>query len=360
VFSAPSAGQAVALSTFPRADLIALNAALPVRQCNNVPVDASGHTALTVFSDRGLINPNADVDTQTPGIQLELTAAGVLGSVPLIAPSLRVEGDTTVYAEYFDATSGAVTAAGATTFTLSADQQAPAVQWTIPGADCGSACLAPGDSLMFHFSEPMLASTLSNSRVDVFSGTTCTGSATNVTSAATRSYEPAARVLYVKPAARSGSYAIRVQLPSTITDTASAKNALPVLSRCVVFDAIGSASAAAVPQLTAAALSKFSPDGDGTEDSVTWKVNADAATSFLRLRVTRAGKSVWARLAPVAVAGEYTFVWDGSDETGRIVRDGVYGYAIDAVNRSGTASAALRGYVEVDSSVRMVSIRREQ
>jgi flagellar hook assembly protein FlgD len=128
----------------------------------------------------------------------------------------------------------------------------------------------------------------------------------------------------------------------------------------VLFGALGAAASAATPQLTAAAFAKFSPDGDTVQDSVTWKVSADAATSFLRVRVTRSGKTVWARLAPVAQAGEFTFVWDGSDETGRIVRNGAYGYAIEAVNRSGVASAALRGYVEVDSAVRSISLRRPQ
>ena len=358
VFSVPSAGQAVALTSFPRSDLVALNAALPVRQCNGAPV--TGHTALTIFSDRGLINPSADIDPLAPGIQVQLTAAGLIESVPLIAPSLRVEGESTLYLEYFDATSGTVTAAGDTTFRLSGDLQAPAVQWTLPGADCGAACLAPSDSLLFHFNEPMLFSSLSNSRVEVFAGTTCTGTATNVTSAATRTYDASARVLYVKPGSRSGTYAIRVQLPAAITDAATARNPLPAFSRCVVFGAIGAAGAAAVPQLAAAVPSKFSPDGDGVEDALTFKVDADAATSFLRLRITRAGRSVWARLAPVPQAGEYTFVWDGSGETGRIVRDGIYGYAIEAVNRSGVASAAVRGYVEVDSAVRMVSVRRAQ
>jgi flagellar hook assembly protein FlgD len=167
-------------------------------------------------------------------------------------------------------------------------------------------------------------------------------------------------VLYVKPPVRSGSYAVRVRLPSTITDTANAKNQLTPVSRCALFGALGSAPAATIPQLTAAALTSFSPDGDAYQDAVTWKVSADAATSFLRVRVTRAGRTVWARLAPVAAAGELTFVWDGTDETGRIARVGAYGYAIEAVNRAGVASAALRGYVEVDSAVHLVSVRRPQ
>ena len=360
VFSVPGAGQAVALTSFPRTDLIALSGSLPVRQCNGNAVAATGHRALTIFSDRGLIDPAADIDALSPGIQVQLTTSGLLGPVPLVAPSQRVEGATTLYAEYFDATSGTVTAAGDTTFRLSGDLQAPAVSWTFPAADCGAACLAPGDSLLFQFSEPMLFSSLSNSRVDVYDGTACTGTATNVTSGATRTYDSAARILYVKPASRSGTYAIQVQLPTTITDAASARNALPLTSRCVVFGSVGSAASAAAPQLAAAVPAKFSPDGDSVDDTLTWKVNVAAPASLARLRITRADERIWTHVTPVSQAGELTFIWDGSDESGRIVPDGIYGYAIESVNRTGVASAAVRGYVEVDSAVRMVSVRRAQ
>ncbi|HET8939819.1 MAG TPA: hypothetical protein VFN67_40545, partial [Polyangiales bacterium] len=149
VMASPSAGQSIALATFPRSDLIALSSSLPLKQCNNVLVDSTGHTVLTIFSDRGLINPSADVDPLAPGIQVQLTAAGVLGSVPLIAPKTNVEGPTTLYLEYFDETSGAVTAAGDRTFQLSADLSAPSLQWSIPGSDCSTACLSPGEPLLF-------------------------------------------------------------------------------------------------------------------------------------------------------------------------------------------------------------------
>jgi hypothetical protein len=43
-----------------------------------------------------------------------------------------------------------------------------------------------------------------------------------------------------------------------------------------------------------------------------------------------------------------------------VVNNGAYSYAIEAVNRAGVASTSLRGYVEVQSAVRMVSVRRRQ
>jgi hypothetical protein len=360
VFASPSAGQAVALASFPRSDLLALSSTLPLRQCNGSAVAASGHTAVTVFSDRGLVGSSADVDGQTPGIQLRLLSAGTLDSIQVNAPKQRIEGDSTLYAEYFDSASGTVTAAGDVTFKVGSDTQAPSVMWSLPGSNCSGACLASGDPLLFQFSEPMAISSLSDVKVELFSGTSCSGTATDITGTAERTYETAAQVLYVDPPTRTGAFAVRVTLPSTITDNASSKNSLPAYTRCALYGTLTSPVAPAVPPLTEAALSKFSPDGDGSADTVSWKVSADAATSFLRIRITRAGKTVWARLSPTPSVGDYTFEWDGSNEAGRIVGDGIYGYAIEAINRAGTASAALRGYVELDSAVRFVTLRRPQ
>ena len=84
----------------------------------------------------------------------------------------------------------------------------------------------------------------------------------------------------------------------------------------------------------------------------------DAASALLRLKILRGGRPVWAQLVPVTRAGVYSLTWDGSDQSGRIVNSGAYSYTIEAVNRAGAASTALRGYVEVTSAVRMVSLPR--
>jgi len=174
VFAAPTANQNVALTSFPRTNLITLDPGQPVRQCNNQAVDATGHNYLTVFSDRKLIDPTADVDSATAGIQLQLTAQGGLPSVPLVAAASQVEGPTTLYAEYFDAQRG-VTAGGDTTFNLTGDTQAPSVRFSSPASDCASACLKTRDPLVFQFSEPMAS--LGNVLVDLYSGaSSCTGS----------------------------------------------------------------------------------------------------------------------------------------------------------------------------------------
>jgi hypothetical protein len=151
-----------------------------------------------------------------------------------------------------------------------------------------------------------------------------------------------------------------VRLPATVTDAAAAKNPLAATSRCVVFSTLSDPAAAATPQLIAAASGAFSPDGDQSAESVSWNVSADAATSFLRLRISRNNQAVFGHLLPVTQAGNYSLTWNGTDAAGRVVNNGAYGYAIEAVNRAGVASTALRGFVEVQSAVGMVSLRRRQ
>jgi hypothetical protein len=361
VFSAPTADQNIALASFPRANLVTLDPAVPLRQCNNVPVAASGHNHLTIFSDRRLIDPAADIDPSAPGIQVELSAQGGLPPLPLIAPVTISEGPTTVYAEYFESNSGKVTAAGDQTFNLTGDTQAPSLRWTLPANDCASACLRTRDPLVLQFSEPIWFSSLTNVAVDLYSASsTCTGTFSDWTGSSTRIYDTAASALYITTPARTGTYSARVRVPATVTDAAAARNAVPALSRCVVFSTLTDAAAATTPQLIATPASVFSPDGDQNAESVTWNVSADAATTLLRLRITRAGKAVFGKLVPVTQAGHYSLSWEGADANGRIVNNGAYGYTIEALNRAGAASTPLEGYVEVNSAVRFVTVKRRQ
>jgi hypothetical protein len=361
VFQSPTANQNVALSSFPRQDLIVLNAAQPLRQCNNSAVDAAGHTAVTLYSDRKLIDPAVDIDTAAPGIQVQLTAEGTLPTLPLLAPTSATESATTVYAEYFEPGAGVVTAAGDATFNLTGDSVAPSVRWSVPSAsDCPSGCLKTRDPIVIQFSEPMSSSSLSNVAIDLHSGvSSCTGVPSSWTGASTLRYDTAENALYVTTPSRAGSYGVRVILPATVTDNASAKNALPASSVCVVFGALADATVPNTPQLTAAPLA-FSPDGDRQSESTSWTVNADAATTLLRLKIMRNNKVVWARLAPVTQAGAHSFTWDGTDPAGRVVNHGAYSYSIEALNRAGLTSTPLRGFVEVKSAVRLVSLRRRQ
>jgi flagellar hook assembly protein FlgD len=115
-----------------------------------------------------------------------------------------------------------------------------------------------------------------------------------------------------------------------------------------------------MPQLIAAPADGFSPDGDQSAESVSWLVNADATARLLRLRITRGTSVVWTQLLAVTQPGVQTLSWDGADAAGRIVNNGAYGYAIDALGPTGAASTPLRGHVAVNSAGHMVSVWRRQ
>jgi len=359
VVSAPSAGQSVSLASFPRSNLLQLSASVPVTQCNGSAVAATGHNVLTVSSDRWLFDPAADADPAKPGIQLPLTSLGGLGAVALRAPPLQTEGNTTLYLEYADS-AGTVTAAGDLTFRLTQDTSAPRVDASYPTSDCGAACLARGEALLFKFSEPVSASSLGNVKVELLSSASCAaGVASDISGSATRRYDAAARTLFVTPAAQSAqSYALRVTLPASITDAASTPNALLPLVRCVIVSGTSAGTAAAKPALIAGSAAAFSPDGDGLAETTGFNVRAYADTVALRVSLSRGRSELRALLIPVPGPGSYTLTWDGTDGVARVADPGMYRFDVTALNRSGTASAAVSGFVELQSALHMVGVRR--
>ena len=360
VLSTPSAGQSVSLLTFPRSDLLQVSGSTPITQCDGTLVAAVGHNTLTVFSDRRLFDPALDTDLARAGLQLAFTSAGILGSIPLRAPSSQTEGSTTVYLEYVDDVTGALTAAGDTTFRLSQDKVAPRVDASYPLSDCSSACISKGEPLLFVFSEPMTTSTLSNLKVELLASASCAaGVQSDITSGTTRRYDAASRSLYVTPVTQSApSYALRISLPTSLTDAASTPNALTAFSRCVIVQGTGAGNIAPKPYVLSGGASTFTPDGDGQAEDVSWSVRAYADTVALRLSVSRGRSELRALLVPVSGPGDYMFTWDGSDNAGRVADTGAYRYDVTAISRAGVASAAVSGYVELRSAVNMVSVRR--
>jgi hypothetical protein len=207
----------------------------------------------------------------------------------------------------------------------------------------------------------MFAASLANVTLELFNGSSsCNGGFSDWTASATRVYDSAENAMYITTPTRSGNYGVRVRVPATVTDAATARNPVPALTRCFVFSSLTDPAAPTTPQRIATPPSVFSPDGDQNAESVTWNVSADAATVYLRLRITRGSKAVYGKLLPVTQAGQYSLSWDGADANGRIVNNGAYGYAIEAVNRAGTVSTPLRGYVDVNSAVRFVTVKRRQ
>ncbi|MET0390918.1 MAG: Ig-like domain-containing protein [Polyangiales bacterium] len=360
ILASPTESQSVPITSFPRSDLLRIDPARGLKQCDGTAIATTGHNTVTAYSDRGLLDATADVDPIRAGIQLALTSAGVLGSIPLRAPSHAVEGLSTVYIEAIEPTSSKVTAAGDVTFRLTDDRAAPTVEASLPASDCTEACLAKGEPITLRFSEPMNVSTLSNVLVQRLTGTDCSGAVATDLTGSTLGYESITHALYITPPAlTASSYALRVTAAATMTDTAATPNGLMPFVRCVVVGALDAPAVPTAPVLSALTPSVFSPDGDGGDETTRWNVRVDdPVTRALRLRLRRGRTLVWVALLPVAGAGTYQIDWDGTDGSGRGVVNGAYRYDLAGLNRAGVASPARTGFVEVQTAVRAVLPRR--
>jgi hypothetical protein len=358
-FSVPGSGLNVDMAALPRSDLISSDSAQALLQCDGTPVDSAGARYVTLFVDRGRIDPNEDDHPELPGIQVDLSGQGSFSSIKLQSSDPQLEGPATLYGEFSQPGTSRVTAAGYAAFQMTNDQQAPRVTASLPSADCGVGCYPKAAPFVFRFSEPISASSLSNVKVERLNGTSCTSSVfSDLSSASTKTYDAASRTLFVTPGAQiSSSYLLRVTLGSQLTDAAATPNALVPLVRCV---GVTAQSAPAAPQPAQASLSAsvFSPDGDGLAETLTWNVTVDAATRYFQLRVLRGATVVWSQTEIVPAAGSYPITWDGRDSSGRSVFNGFYRYDIVANNASGVAAAAISGAVQVDGAAHQVGVRR--
>ena len=92
----------------------------------------------------------------------------------------------------------------------------------------------------------------------------------------------------------------------------------------------------------------FSPDGDGKKDTYTI-AQGGSREDLWTARITDAtGKTVraktWDSVEPT------DFVWDGTDDSGRVVPDGAYRYEIASRDRAGNSAAASSAGIIVDTT----------
>ncbi len=116
--------------------------------------------------------------------------------------------------------------------------------------------------------------------------------------------------------------------------------------------------AAAVSQLDLVSVTPpriFTPNGDGCNDVITFRVLSTAGASEIRGRIFSLSREVVSELKPVALLGSMTFspactapdttpgsyFWDGKDLNGNLVPKGIYLYQIEAGDK------AVRGTVVV-------------
>jgi hypothetical protein len=365
LFSAPALDPSVDMTTLPRNDVIemASGAAQELRQCDGSRVAVDGQSYVTLFVDRGKLDPAIDVRPDLPGIQVTLNSGQGVGQFDNLSPlssGSRLEGPAMVYGEYFHPGLQRVTAAGSATFRMTRDKLAPTVIGSLPASDCGSGCFGKGKPWVFRFSEPMNPNSLDNLSVERLSGATCNGIVvSNLTGASSYSYDASARTLLVYPATQLAvNYMVRVTLGSQLTDTAATPNALVPFIRCAGLSVLPTSGTPQAPLLSSASPNPFSPDGDGSAESAVWDVGVDAATRLVRVSVSRGPQTIWATSEFVSAAGMLAISWDGRDSSGRTVLDGYYRYDITAHSADALASSVTTGVIEVDSASHFIGIPR--
>lgn len=92
----------------------------------------------------------------------------------------------------------------------------------------------------------------------------------------------------------------------------------------------------------------FSPDGDGSKDTFRIAQGGSREVLWTASFVDAGGKTV--RALEWADAEPPEFDWNGEDDAGRVVPDGLYDYTIKATDKAGNAAAARLAGIRVDLS----------
>ena len=111
--------------------------------------------------------------------------------------------------------------------------------------------------------------------------------------------------------------------------------------------------AAADNGLTITAVSdapdSFSPDGDYQYDTTDIAYTlSDAARVTIELRGP-SGTLVRTLVDAARTIGSHSETWDGTDDAGQVVPDGLYAYTIDALDGAGNHAAQQQGDILVDT-----------
>lgn len=364
VFETPTSGESVNISGLPKIDMAGAGDPTNVTDCAGTPLLETDPTAyVTLFVDRGEIDPARDQDALKPGVQVELHQGNHFDDVVWRSVTPMVEGSAIVYAEFRKEPEGVVTASGWIPVALVSDKTMPTVDATLPTSDCVAACFGKGETWAFRFDEPMdEVALLANTLVEFTSSTTCDGGTpTDITATSTLTYDVLAKTLYVTPASQPASnYSVTVRINKEATDTASAPNELDGgdVSLCAVLADRAPPPTASAPTLVSIDADPVSPDGDSVDDTTTFNVSVDSATILVQLEIDTGGAAIYRSSSPVAGGGAFGLMWNGRDHSGRALPNGYYVYTLTALNALGVASTSTTGVIEVRSGVSMVGVPR--
>lgn len=98
----------------------------------------------------------------------------------------------------------------------------------------------------------------------------------------------------------------------------------------------------------------FSPNGDGNKDQIAFEQEGSAEQSVVGLITDGMGNQIrsldWSEEEPV------DFVWDGTDETGTVVPDGVYTYTVTSTDAAGNSTTATVDNLIVNTETQSVFV----
>ncbi|MFA6366054.1 MAG: FlgD immunoglobulin-like domain containing protein, partial [Candidatus Hydrogenedentales bacterium] len=118
-------------------------------------------------------------------------------------------------------------------------------------------------------------------------------------------------------------------------------DAFSLSSPSILVDTVGpTISASAAPLL-------FSPNGDGNKDTVTFTQNSSVGDDWSG-RIRDASGAIIRTWSWKSEAK--SFVWDGKNASGAVVRDGVYSYEVGATDMAGNAASAKISGIRVDGT----------
>jgi hypothetical protein len=315
-----------------------------ISDCNGTTVPNT--TKFTVAANKGTIT-NADVDAGIAGLQIYSNN----GKITINLLTDTVVGTATVIAE-----SVTGDAQGQTSVDFIPPGVSPDVIQKSP-AD-GSINVPTNVTITAMFSEAMNESTIDTSTFRVVQKTSgtlnCTGSpATCDNSKAdwsvvngTVNYDSSSHVASFDPSSNLvTNRCVKVCLMKTIYDLDDGNN----LSSTSWEFTVGNTADTTKPTITAPVTDSpdpFSPDGDGTDDTVTVSVTSIADNSELNRWefVMKDGGTMIRKIVKYTTTnGADSNTWNGSDDQGFVVDNNTYSYEITAYDQAGNASDVWTG-----------------
>jgi flagellar hook assembly protein FlgD len=102
----------------------------------------------------------------------------------------------------------------------------------------------------------------------------------------------------------------------------------------------------------------FSPDGDGSKDTLVLRQSGSSEDLWTARALDASGKAI--RTQKYNASAPADFVWDGKDDAGSVVPDGVYSYSLDSTDRAGNTIARRVDNIVINTQQPPISVAIDQ